>query len=97
MKYTVRRSVIDVVGKIWMPATKAGTELTLSPYDVENCRDNTGKITRESVQAWLDTHAGDFQCVEDFHASIEDGDETIDIPWETKEGDELNEEYDDDE
>jgi hypothetical protein len=70
-----------------MPAIRAGTELTLNQqYDVENCRDNSGKITRESVKAWLDKHAGDFQCVEDFHASIEDGDKTIDIPWATEAG-----------
>ena len=81
MRYTVRKSVIEVVGTIWMPMTTAATQYTLSSYDVENARDDDGKITRESVQRWLDTHAGDFSAIKDFHASIEDGDDTIEIPW----------------
>lgn len=81
MRYTVRKSVVQVVGTIWMPMTTAATEYTLTGYDVENARDDDGKITRDSVQRWLDTHAGDFSAVKDFYASIEDGDDTIEIPW----------------
>lgn len=81
MRYLVRTSLVQVIGSIWMPATTAAMTYTLSSYDVENARDEDGQITRESVQAWLDTHAGDFASVDDFWASIEDGDETIDLDW----------------
>jgi hypothetical protein len=81
VKYTVRKSVIRVIGQIWMPATTAATTYELDSYAVGNARDDEGRITRESVQRWLDTHAGDFQSVTDFEASIEDGDTTVDIPW----------------
>jgi hypothetical protein len=53
---------------------------------VENCQDDDGEITRESVESWVDTHSGDFQEVIDFEASLESGDDTIDIPWATEEG-----------
>ena len=86
MRYTVRKSVVYVVGKIWMPAITAGQEIVLRDYDVENCRDDNGQITRESVSEWLGGNTGDFQSIEDFSASIEDGDQTVDIPWATEEG-----------
>jgi hypothetical protein len=86
MRYTVRKSVIFVVGKIWMPAVTCGQEIVLHNSDVENCKDDDGKITRDSVECWLGTHTGDFQSIQDFSASIELGDDTIDIPWATEEG-----------
>lgn len=81
MKYTVSKSVVRIVGKIWMPMVEASQQLTLSDYDVENCKDDEGKITRESVESWLMTHSGDFSSVKDFWASLEIGNETIEIPW----------------
>jgi hypothetical protein len=63
---------IDVIGTIWMPAVTAATSYTLSSYDIENMRGDDGKIARREIQAWLDTHAGDFQSIEDFDATIED-------------------------
>jgi hypothetical protein len=72
VRYTVRKSVVRVIGQIWMPSTTAAQTYELSDYDVDNARDDEGKITRESVQRWLDTHAGDFASVTDFEASIED-------------------------
>jgi len=86
MKYMVRKSVVRVVGKIWMPAVTCAQDITMSDYDVENARNEDGKITRESVERWLGAHAGDFQSIDDFSASIEDGDDTIDITWSTEEG-----------
>lgn len=86
MKYVVRKSVVQVVGKIWMPnSVPVAQDFELSDHDVNNARDDEGKVTRESVQRWLDTHAGDFSSITDFCASIEDGDATIDIPWESEE------------
>jgi hypothetical protein len=58
---------------------------TVDSHDVENMRDDSGAITRESVSLWLDSHAGDFASVDDFSASVEDGDSTIDIPWSSEE------------
>jgi hypothetical protein len=86
MKYVVCKSVVWVVGKIWMPAVTCGQTITLTAHDVENCRDDDGKITRDSVSDWIDSNAGDFQSITDFSASIEDGDATIDIPWATEAG-----------
>lgn len=86
MKYMVRKSFVAVVGKIWMPAITASLHIRLSEYDINNMRDESGKITRESVEQWLCTHTGDFQSIQDFSASIEDGENTIDIPWASEDG-----------
>lgn len=81
MKYLVRTSVVHVIGTIWMPSVTCAQTYMLSNYDVENARDEAGTVTRESVRRWLDTHAGDFASITDFEASIEDGENTVDIPW----------------
>lgn len=85
MKYLVSTSYVQVVGRIWMPSTTAAMSYTLNGYDVENARDDEGQITRESVECWLGAHAGDFSSVDDFFASIEDGEQTIEIPWSDEE------------
>jgi hypothetical protein len=87
MKYTVTKSVVQVIGTIWLPTVTAALDYTLDGFDVENLKEGSesGEVTRESVQDWLDTHAGDFCEVTDFYASIEDGDETIEIPWQDEE------------
>jgi hypothetical protein len=84
MKYTVRKSVIRVLGVIWMPSAEGAAEYTLSACDTDNARDDDGNITRDSVSRWLDSRSGDFAEVTDFSASIEDGDETVDIPWDSE-------------
>jgi hypothetical protein len=81
MRYTVRVSTVSVIGRIWMPSVPAATTYTLSESDVGNARSVTGRITRESVQEWLNSHAGDFAEITDFSASIEDGADTVEIPW----------------
>jgi len=81
MKYLVRESYVEVIGRIWMPNTTAAYKYDLRDYDINNARDDKGKLTRESVEDWLCKNAGDFQSIEDFSASIEDGEQTIDIPW----------------
>ena len=85
MRYTIRRSIVQVVGKIWMPAATCAQEIVLRPHDIENAKDEEGKLTRDSVEHWLCLHAGDFQSIQDFRASIEDGEETIEIPWKDEE------------
>ena len=68
MRYLVERNFVQVIGKIWMPATTCAMEYTLSAYDIENI----GEFTRENVAAWLTTNAGDFQSVDDFRATVGD-------------------------
>lgn len=87
MKYLVRKSYVEVIGQIWMPADTAATRYDLTGYDIENVRAyGEGTISRDAVELWLGTHAGDFSSVTDFAASIEDPDtdETIDIPWKSE-------------
>lgn len=81
MRYTVRVSRVEILGRIWQPGFVCGQSLDLSDYDVENARDEDGEITRDSLALWIDRHTGDFSEIIDFSASIEDGDETIEIPW----------------
>ena len=68
-----------------MPAVTCAEEMNLSQYDVENCRDNDGNITRDSIEEWLTSHAGNFQSVQDFRASIEDGENTVEIDFQSEE------------
>ncbi len=65
MKFTVERAWVDVVGKGWY-GQGISTSYGLSRYDLENI----GEETRENVEAWLSTHAGDFQSISDFHAVL---------------------------
>jgi hypothetical protein len=85
MKYMVRKSVVRVIGRIWMPAAMCAMEYDVRPDDL---RDEEGKVTRESIEDWTTTHTGDFQSIEDFEADVEDGEETRDFPW-SKEESEL--------
>ena len=96
MKYTVRKSLIWIVGHIWMPPNVICSQcLTLRDYDVENITaqalHDTGSatITRDAVEQWLTTHSRDFSHAIDFSASLEDGDDTITIDWATEAGEML--------
>ena len=86
MKLTIRKSVVKIVGGIWWPmGATCAQEKELSAYDIRNIRDRVEPgITRANVEDWLTCNAGDFSSITDFSASIEDGDETIDIPWENE-------------
>lgn len=86
MKYLVRKSVVDVVGRIWMPQIVCSLRIVMSDYDLDNARDGDGRITRDSLEYWLCTHAGDFSQIIDFRASIEDVDESIRIDFAIEEG-----------
>lgn len=85
MKTLIRKSLIQVIGPIWQPAVIGTYCYPLSSYDVENAKDSEGRLTRDSVKLWLGSHAGDFKSITDFHASLEDGNETVDIPWKDEE------------
>jgi len=73
----LRAAYVEVVGKIWMPMTTAAYKYDLSDYDLENI----GEFTRENIDAWLGTHAGDFSSIADFHAVCGD----TEIPWANEE------------
>lgn len=88
MKYLVERSEINVVGYIWQPGIGPCATTIRVDYQVTDMRDEDGRITRDSVQSWLDTHAGDFSEIIDFRASVECDGETVDIDW-SDEGNEM--------
>tara|TARA_Y100000310_G_scaffold17714_1_gene17499 strand:- start:486 stop:755 length:270 start_codon:yes stop_codon:yes gene_type:complete len=73
----VEKNWVDVIGTIWMPAITCAMRYPLSKYDIENI----GEFTRENVDQWLTTHAGDFQDVKDFYATVGDQE----IPWSSEE------------
>lgn len=90
MKYTIRKSVVHVLGYIWQPGCgPCGLQMDLNDYQIGCMRVSedgivpvdVGPITRDSVQSWLDTHAGDFSSIIDFYANVENGDETVEIEW----------------
>lgn len=91
MRYMIRRSVVRLIGPIWQPGFGCcAQEKTLSNYDLDNIK-GYGEvighpgINRESVEYWLTMNSGDFRAVTDFSASIEDGAQSIEIPWNNEE------------
>jgi hypothetical protein len=74
MKYTVERNWIDVLGRIWQPGIgPCGLRIDLRAGDMENI----GEATRDNVERWLASHAGDFQEIIDFHAIVGE----VEIDW----------------
>ena len=74
MRYMVERNFVLVLGNIWMPyGAKATMDYKLSSHDIANI----GEFTRENVGLWLDKHAGDFNSIIDFYATVGDAE----IPW----------------
>lgn len=92
MRYTVRKSIVQIIGYIWMPSNVlCAQEQTLSESDLANIREyGDGEITREAIEQWITTHAGDFSQVKDFMASFEVGEETLDFPWAQGEDSEMS-------
>jgi hypothetical protein len=81
MKYVMRKSYVDVIGKIWTGGT-AAMRYDVHQWEIEQMRSASGLLTRESVSLWLDVHSGDFASITDFSASLEPAIEgTVDIPW----------------
>lgn len=89
MKYLVKKSFIQVLGYIWMPNTLASYEYPLTASDVENAKDDEGKLTRESVESWLAFHSGDFRLIEDFSADLEDGETSVVFDWSKEENENI--------
>jgi len=80
--YTVKEHYVLVIGKIWMSAVTCAMEYKLTQYDIDNMKDEAGKINREDVEQWLCTHSGDFQCIADFRAMIDNVDPPFVSEWE---------------
>ena len=82
-KYIISESYVDIIGGIWLPyGATCAMRKKLTFYDIQNIRSyDDGVITREGLENWLGGNSGDFSRVDDFRASIEDGDQTIDIDW----------------
>ena len=71
----IRVSRIRYIGNIWQPGIGICAQTgNLTSSDEANI----GEPTRENVEQWLATHAGDFQEIIDFEADI--GDAPL-IPW----------------
>jgi hypothetical protein len=85
MIYTVKKSFIHVLGYIWMPSVQCSQRIDLRQYDIDNMRNDEGTITRDDVENWLGSNAGDFSSITDFYASIEDGNTSIEIAWNDEE------------
>ena len=77
-RYTVVTKEVHVVGRGWYGQTIAYS-YELSAYDIENIDDLTN---RELVFQWLDTHAGDFSCVDDFCVDVDE----YNSGWGTEDG-----------
>lgn len=93
MRYTVNKSVIDVLGEIWMPyGAKCAMRKDLSDYDLRNIRGRgNGRITRRACEEWLALNSGDFSRVIDFRVDIsEPGKKTIVYDWERGEESECD-------
>lgn len=79
MRYTVVTNRIEVIGGIWWPyGATAAYQYAPSTDDL---RDDDGNVTRESVQGWLNTHAGDFSSITDFYANVAVGEDDVELPW----------------
>lgn len=85
MRYVAQRNIVYVVGHIWMPNAETAMEYDLSDEDVQALLEEFGAITREAIESWATIHTGDFESIDDFSASIEVGDNTVDIPWANEE------------
>ena len=69
MQYMVENNFVQVIGMIWQPmAGQCAMKYPLTAHDIENM----GGFTRDNVTDWLTSHAGDFQSVDDFRATVDD-------------------------
>jgi hypothetical protein len=79
MRYTVSLSIVQVVGRIWMPyGMKAFMEYQLTEEDVPI-------IMGGQIEQWLAAHTGDFSSIIGWRASLEDRGKTVNYPWSSEE------------
>ncbi len=70
--HRTRVARIDLIGHIWQPGCGVCAQtLHLSSRDEESLLEQCdGVLSRDGVQLWLDSHAGDFEYILDFCADI---------------------------
>ena len=56
---------ICMLGKMWLPMCNA-----ISDFNI--VLDDIGEFTRDAIEDWLGTHAGDFSSITDFYAELEE-------------------------
>ena len=71
MRYTVTKSLIRVLGKIWMPSILAAQTKELNYFDIKDLLRGRETFNRDDILEWLYKNAGDFQQIVDFEADIE--------------------------
>jgi hypothetical protein len=64
--YTVHKSIIQVLGRIWLPPVVCAMDIELGEYEIGNMI----TLDREGVLNYLYTHCGDFQEIIDFRADL---------------------------
>jgi hypothetical protein len=72
----VRTAYVLVIGRLWC-GVRGAYRYELSDADLRAVSAK-GEFDRESVEAWLSKHAGDFATVDDFFAQCGD----TEVPWE---------------
>ena len=71
MSYRVKENYINIVGILWMGEIGI-YRMNLNTYNLEKIYNlGNGKITRKSIEEFLDLYAGDFQRVTDYEVKID--------------------------
>jgi hypothetical protein len=81
MRYTVVKSVLQVIGELW-GGSIGSYQYTLKPEDLEQMK-HDGVFCREAISSWVNSklNTGDFSIVADWRAEIENGDKTLEFDW----------------
>lgn len=83
-------SFVRVLGHIWQPGVGiCSMEYSPSSGDLDSMKDEDGKITREAVETWVKSQAGDFHAIEDFMASLEVGEDTLEFEWKNEDSEAI--------
>lgn len=86
-RYTVVKSIVQIVGKGWYGQTIA-TEKDLCSRDLANILEyieSEDGNARDGLEQWLLFNTGDFQSLTDFYAELETDEGTVTIDWEDAE------------
>ena len=82
-RYLVTTYEVDVVGRGWL-GQRIATTYDIPREDGRAFRVLEPDACYEAVERWVAMHSGDFSCVDDWAASLDD----IDIPFRTEAGEE---------
>lgn len=97
MKITKAISYVKVIGRTWEGYTAAmqypinpATELKYPNGKAVDNNIHSGDL-ENILRKWINGHTGDFETITDFSASLEVGENTVDIPWENDNSEEQYE------